>query len=177
MPARTAGFAKNRDAPPGAGELQVDARAALRRNEGMNLDVIPIWALGLGTIAIVLVAIEAGFRYGEASRHDSSEEKESPLSAISAALLGLVAFMLAFTFGAVTQRFDERRAIVRNEANAIGTAFLRSDFLPEAERIEAVRLLREYTDIRIVTAVSRDATKLPWCGVARKTTTRTKGSG
>jgi len=135
--------------------------AGVRRNEGVNLDVIPIWVLGLGTIAIVLLAIEAGFRYGEASRRDSSEEKESPLSAISAALLGLVAFMLAFTFSAVAQRYDERRAIVRNEANAIGTAFLRSDFLPEAERAEAAQLFREYTDIRITTAVSRDIAKLP----------------
>jgi hypothetical protein len=124
------------------------------------MDAIPTWALGLGTILIVLLAIEAGFRFGESSRRNSAEEKESPISAISAALLGLVAFMLAFTFSAVTQRFDDRRALVRDEANAIGTAWLRADFLPEAEHAETARLYRRYVDIRLDLAQTRDISKL-----------------
>jgi len=124
------------------------------------MDAIPIWVLGLGTIAIVLLTIEAGFRFGDHSRRDSAEEKESPVSAISAALLGLVAFMLAFTFSAVTQRYDERRTLVRDEANAIGTAWLRTDFLPEAERAETARQFRRYVDIRLDLAQTRDISKL-----------------
>ena len=50
------------------------------------------------------------------------------------AVLGLAAFMLAFAFGAVSSRFDARKELVRDDANAIRTAWARADFLPEADR-------------------------------------------
>ena len=45
-------------------------------------------------------------------------------------------------------RFDNRKQIVLQEANAIGTTYLRTDFLPESSREEARNLLREYTALR-----------------------------
>ena len=70
----------------------------------------------------VVIAIEAGYRLGHAAHRRSEDEKESPVSAIPAAILGLLAFMLAFTFGIVSDRYDARKALVREEANAIRTA-------------------------------------------------------
>ena len=61
----------------------------------------------------------------------SEDEKESPVSAIAGAILGLAAFMLAFTFAIVSERHDTKRALVREDAIAIRTAWQRSDFLPE----------------------------------------------
>jgi len=122
----------------------------------MELDAIPMWAVFAATIIIVMVANEVGYRLGRASRRRSDDEKESPVSAISGAILGLTAFMLAFTFGIVTDRYDARKALVRDEANAIGTAYLRSDFLPEPDRGEAANLFRQYVDDRLVAAQSRD---------------------
>jgi hypothetical protein len=66
-----------------------------------------------------------------------------------AATLGLLAFLLAFTFGLAASRFDARRLVVLEEANAIGTTYLRTSFLPEPGRGEIRRLLREYVDIRL----------------------------
>jgi hypothetical protein len=57
--------------------------------------------------------------------------------------------MLAFTFGIVSERYDARKGLVRDEANAIRTAYLRSDFLPEPDRAEAKSLLRGYLDARL----------------------------
>ena len=64
-------------------------------------------------------------------------------------MLGLEAFMLAFTFGAAASHFDARRQAVLDEANAIRTAYLRADLLPEPQRTEIRNLLREYVDVRL----------------------------
>jgi len=55
-----------------------------------------------------------------------------------AAILGLLAFRLAFTFGVAASRFDTRRELVLDEANAIGTTFLRAALLPTASALGLV---------------------------------------
>jgi len=66
-----------------------------------------------------------------------------------AAELGLLAFLLAFTFGIGASRFEMRRQILIDEANAIGTTYLRAAMLPTPQREDARRLLKEYVDVRI----------------------------
>lgn len=123
-----------------------------------RLDQIPLWGLFLGTIAIVIVAIEAGYRLGQYRRRRSDQEKDAPVGAIVAATLGLLAFMLAFTFGLAANRFDARRMVVLEESNAIGTANLRAGLLPEPHRSAIHKLFREYVDVRLE-AVNPGATK------------------
>ncbi len=119
---------------------------------GMNMDAMPIWGLFIGTILVVIVAIDAGFRLGKVAHRRSEEEKESPISGISGAGVGLLAFMLAFTFSIVSERHDARKGLVREDANAVRTAYRRADFLPEPDRSDAKRLLREYLDARVAFA-------------------------
>jgi len=87
------------------------------------MDTIPIWIFFAATALLVAVAIELGFRLGRAAHRSSDEEKESPVSAIAGTILGLLAFILAFTFGIVSNRYDARKELVRDEANAIRTAY------------------------------------------------------
>ena len=115
----------------------------------MSLESIPVWILLLATIVAVIISIEAGFRMGRNAHRRSAEEKEAPISGIAGAILGLVAFMLAFTFGIVSDRYEARKALVRQEANAVRAAYRRADFLPEPGREVSRRLLREYVDIRL----------------------------
>jgi hypothetical protein len=56
---------------------------------------------------------------------------------------------MAFTFGMAASRFDTRKQLVLEESNAIGTAYLRADLLPEPHRTEIRNLLREYVDVRL----------------------------
>jgi hypothetical protein len=84
-------------------------------------------------------------------------EKEAPLGTMVGAELALLAFILAFTFGLAAARFDTRRQVVLDEANAIGTTYLRAGMLPERGE-EIRRLLREYVATRLE-AVQRG--KLP----------------
>jgi hypothetical protein len=120
------------------------------------MDVLPVWLLFLLTVLLIAVATEAGYWLGGMARKRSEDEKEAPVSAISGAILALTAFILAFAFSMVSNRYDTRKELVRNEANAIGTAYLRTDFLPEEESAEAKQLLRRYTTTRIAAAQSGD---------------------
>jgi hypothetical protein len=116
-----------------------------------TLDAVPLWLLFVLMIAASWAAVEGGYRLGKWRRARTAEEKEAPVGAMVGAILGLLAFMLAFTFGLAASRFDDRRQMVLEEANAIGTTYLRARLLPEPQRGESARLLREYVDARLRT--------------------------
>ena len=118
----------------------------------MMIEVLPVWAVFVATVVIVMVAVELGYRLGRGQRRRSEDEKESPVSAIAGAILGLAAFMLAFTFSIVSDRYANKRALVREEAVALRTTWKRSDFLPDSDRAQATALLRQYVDERIAFA-------------------------
>ena len=113
------------------------------------IDALPLSGLGLITVAIVLLSIELGWRLGNRNRQRFEKEKEAPIGAVVGASLGLLAFLLAFTFGMAGTRYDTRRGVVLQESNAIGTTYLRADFLPEPQRTETQNLLREYAALRV----------------------------
>jgi len=118
------------------------------------LSSLPIWGVFGVTIVATLVQVEIGFRLGRReSRQDVARESVAGLVAAS---LGLLAFMLAFTFGSVAARFDHRRQLVLDEANAIGTAYLRADLLPDEHGREIRRLLVEYVEFRMQAVETRD---------------------
>src|SRR5271165_1506020 len=101
------------------------------------LDLLPIWGVFLATVAVVLLAVEGGFRLGQYQRRRSEQEDKPPVGemvAATLALLALLAFMLAFTFGLAASRFDVRSGLVIDEANAIGTTYLRAGLLPDSIR-------------------------------------------
>ena len=118
------------------------------------VNVLPLWLLYIITAAIVLLSIELGWRLGNYRRHHAEEERQAPVSAAVGATLGLLAFLLAFTFGMAGSRFDNRKQNVLQEANAIGTTYLRADLLPEGPRNQVRSLLREYTALRAEGAAS-----------------------
>jgi hypothetical protein len=120
----------------------------------VNIDAIPVWVLFVGTILLVLVSIEAGHQLSRIARRRSECEKESAASAIAGSVLALLAFMLAFTFGIVAERYDTRKELVRDEANTIRTTWQRTDFLPDPDRGKARELLREYVNARLALARS-----------------------
>lgn len=112
------------------------------------IDALPLWALFVSILVIVLLSVEAGYRLGKYRRARHEEEKEGPLGTMVAATLGLLAFILAFTFGLAAARFDSRRQVLLDEANAIGTTYLRAGMLPERGE-ELRRLLRQYVSTRL----------------------------
>jgi hypothetical protein len=114
-----------------------------------SLDALPLWALFVATFAIALLSFEGGFLIGKRRSRRSEQEREVVGGGLVEGMMGLAAFMLAFTFGAAATHFDARRQAVLDEAKAIRTAYLRADLLPEPHRAEIRNLLREYVDVRL----------------------------
>ena len=118
------------------------------------LDRFPLWAVYVGTVALVLIAAEIGFRIGIwLQRRDTDSGKTPMTGAVVGGMLGLIAFLLAFSIGIVINQHNSRKAMVVTEANAIGTAYLRAGFLGETDRTSSRDLLREYVEVRLAATV------------------------
>ena len=126
------------------------------------LEQIPLWGVFLLTIIVVLLSIGVGTLLGGRRRRQPDHEAESSsLGTIIGATLGLLAFMLAFTFGMAAERLQTRKQLLLDEINAIGTTYLRAGLLLEPHRSEIQKLLREYVDIRANLAREGQFKKLP----------------
>ena len=106
------------------------------------------WELALILLAVVLGATALGLVLGRYLRHHSEHLRE-PFGVLQAALLGLVGLVLAFGLALAVGRYESRRAAVVDDANAIGTTYLRAETLQEPIRTKSLRLLVRYTDTSI----------------------------
>ncbi|HEY0459700.1 MAG TPA: hypothetical protein VGC97_11235 [Pyrinomonadaceae bacterium] len=122
------------------------------------LDFLPLWALCVLTVLIVLISIEGGHRLARYRPVRVLETTEIPVGTIVGAILGLLAFMLAFTFGFASSRFEERKIVLIEETNAIGTAYLRAGLMPEPVATNTRNILREYIDVRLDYALGQNKT-------------------
>jgi hypothetical protein len=116
---------------------------------GQLISATPLWAVFAVTFAAFMIAVEAGVRLARVLRREGEADADAPLGTIVGSILGLVAFILAFTFGMTASRFDARKQLVLEEANACGACYLRAGLLPGTESAEIRRLLREYVGLRL----------------------------
>ncbi|HEY7402699.1 MAG TPA: hypothetical protein VIB39_04210 [Candidatus Angelobacter sp.] len=113
------------------------------------LYTMPAWALGVGFFVVMLTAGETGFWLGRGSRTKGFDETKKRISSVEASVLGVLGLLLGFTLAMAVSRFDTRRVLVLEEANAIGTSYWRSQVLPAPEGPEISDLLREYVDAKL----------------------------
>jgi hypothetical protein len=106
------------------------------------------WALALVLVAMIGAAVAVGTLIGRwlRARHDAYHQ---PVGTVQATLLGLVGLVLAFGLTMAVGRYDNRRAIVVQEANDIGTTFLRAQMLAEPSRTTSLQLLRQYAAVAV----------------------------
>ncbi|MEO8418798.1 MAG: hypothetical protein ABI475_08755 [Methylophilaceae bacterium] len=121
---------------------------------------------GYGSIAIaialftaIVMCNEIGFRTGRFVQTRTDNEVKALTGSIQASILGLLALLLGFTFSMSMQRYDNRSMALIDEANAIGTAVLRVQLLPEEYQKEANELFRKYLNLRVAIG-QLDLTKL-----------------
>src|SRR4051812_25092055 len=113
------------------------------------LDVLPLWVLVLIFGFALWAALEAGYRCGRWRHARMPDEQVQQVGAIVASILGLLALVLGFTFSFAASRFDARRQAVLEEANAIGTTYLRTRLLPPEIGDKSAKALQEYVDVRL----------------------------
>jgi len=111
----------------------------------------PIAALpfALGLCVGMLICLEIGRRIGIHQLANDSTGGISGLAVMEGSVFALYGLLVAFTFSGAATRFDTRRHLIAEEANAIGTAYLRLDLLPADSQPSEHKLFREYVDSRL----------------------------
>lgn len=104
-------------------------------------------ALGLGFG--ILIFLEIGRRMGIRRMAEDPEGAKTGTGAVEGAVFGLMGLLIAFTFSGAAARFESRRQLVTEEANDIGTAWLRLDLLPTAAQPALRDQFRRYVDMRL----------------------------
>lgn len=118
------------------------------------LDSAAIWQIGFTLLLAMLVAAVLGeWLHRPKSKAETAEdEKGGSEGYIVSATLGLLALLMGFTFSLAVDRYEARRMLVLQEANAIGTTYLRAQMLEPVDRARISRLLVDYTDNRLALA-------------------------
>jgi len=115
----------------------------------------------LAALALFLITTEVGFRRGRRVRDDLADIAKSQLSTMQGAVIGLLALLLAFSFAMAESRVETRQNLVVAEDNAIGTACLRAQLLPQPYKDEIRKSLRGYLEERIAyVAAGVDSTEV-----------------
>lgn len=114
-------------------------------------------------------------RYRVAAKSGESPEETSDKGYLFSGLLGLLALLIAFTFGLAVDRFEGRRNLVAAEANAIGTAEMRVQLLPGPDGARLADMLRDYARTREAygLAVAADKPPLARSAAAQRTALQT----
>lgn len=103
----------------------------------------------LGVLAGMLCLSEIGRRIGVRRLAQDPEAAKAGSGTVEVAVFGLMGLLIGFTFSHAATRFDTRRETVVEEANCIGTAWLRLDLLPKETQPALREKFRQYTDARI----------------------------
>jgi len=127
---------------------------------------IPLWGLGLLTFFSCILASELGrlISRWQRSRHPGSAERTQSTAEgyIVAAIFGLLAFVIGLTFSIAVNRYDNRRVLVVQEANAIGTTYLRASLFDDPARSRLQSAVFDYAKNRIIPDGTRLGMMGPW---------------
>ena len=106
-------------------------------------------ALAVALFAIMLALQELGRRLGRRRATRDAEGARAGAGVVDGAVFALLGLLIAFTFSGAASRFEDRRKLIVDEANAIGTAYLRVDLLPAAAQGGLRDDFRRYVDARL----------------------------
>jgi hypothetical protein len=126
-----------------------------------------ILSAAFGLFLGMLLFWEIGRWVGVRRKKKDSEGTQTSAGVIESAVFALLGLLIAFTFSGASSRFDDRRHLVIQETNAIGTAYLRLDLLPPDVQPELREKFRRYLDARIAAYRDLDDIEVAKQDVAR----------
>lgn len=112
------------------------------------MESVPLWGVLPITIALVLGISELGFMLGRKRAQQPGFETEAQVSSLTGAHLGLLAFILAFSFSMAGVHADKRKGLILEEANAIEVIYLRASLLGSSQGEQIQQIVRDYTHLR-----------------------------
>lgn len=107
--------------------------------------------VSVGLFAGMMLMLEIGRRLGDRVERVDPEGAHAGTGPVEGAVFALLGLLVAFSFSGAAARFDARRDLIVEEANAIGTAYLRLELVPAVARAELRELFRAYLDARLET--------------------------
>lgn len=114
----------------------------------MNLTILCALS-AVGLLLGMFALLEVGRRIGVRQLARDPEGARAGAGAVDGAVFALLGLLIAFTFSGAAARFDARRELIVQEANHIGTAWLRVDLLPASSQAVLRELFRKYVDSRL----------------------------
>jgi len=112
-------------------------------------DILPLAVIAPLILIALLAAAAAGYSGHRWLMKRRGENDPDSHDHLLAAILGLLALLLGFTFSLALNRYETRRELVVQEANALGTTWLRAQLLEPASKAAISGLLRDYLDVRL----------------------------
>ncbi len=110
---------------------------------------VPAWVIAIVVFILIFMANWIGFNYRKKLSEKKPEDIPENLGTLEGSLMGLLALMLAFSFGMGATKFEARRSLAIHEANAIGAAILRLDMYPDSVKKEFISDFDKYIDTRM----------------------------
>jgi hypothetical protein len=111
-----------------------------------------------GLFAGMVLCFRTGWLLGRRRLAVEGDEGSVGLGAVDGAVYGLMGLMIAFTFTGAAARFDQRRGLIAQQVNAIGTAYQRLEMLEPGPRDQLRGLMRDYVDLVILLGANADDT-------------------
>ena len=105
--------------------------------------------LAIGLLLLAALGTEIGYVAGRRAQWMHPEGAKGQVTAVTAGALGVLALLMAFTFAMAVSRYDVRKQLILNEANAIASTYLRARLLPAPHKAEIADLIRRYVDVRL----------------------------
>ena len=110
------------------------------------------WSVFVLTGGVLLLATELGYRLGAALLPRTAQGASGAKRNLAGGVVGALGLLLGFTFAMAVGRFESRKQLVLDEANGIGTTWLRAGYLSERARDVIRPTLLEYVDARLQAA-------------------------
>ncbi|QDU77795.1 hypothetical protein Pan97_48740 [Bremerella volcania] len=110
---------------------------------------LPTWVIVGSIFILTFIANEVGFLAGRREGKNDSEGARTVSNGLKASILGLAALLLGFSFSTTTAKHYQRQRLVLEEANAIGTCYLRAGLLSDPQRSELQQGLERFTELRL----------------------------
>jgi len=114
-----------------------------------SLDGLPIWATAIILILLLVVANVGGYSLRRRLSPGAAGDDSGQEGLLISAILGLLALLMGFTFALAVERFETRRLLVLEEANAIRTTYFQAQTFDEPDRAELSNLIADYLDNRL----------------------------
>src|SRR5690349_19575067 len=115
---------------------------------GTDFTDFSFWVKLIFPLSLILIAVSIGNKIGIKYREKSGLDY-GIMGSVVGASLGLLAFMLAFTFDIAATRYDSRKQLFLDEVTSIRTAYMEAGLLKDTPRIACKKLLEENVDLRV----------------------------